>query len=200
MFARATPFPLHKEINAMHLRVVDIFEDPHVWACVDDGCNSGCHSEMWHENARHKWARKGVCSYLQDPRSTNFAGVGNAPSAGKFVIPVGFMLEESQLRLPGSVESHEMKHGTHPLLISQSVQAKLGMRKDMREGSITFKDYDDQRVEVCRQKGTGLFIIRIDHFSIDDYLNPRSGGTEVFRGFVFPHLRKEYDAKLEAAH
>ena len=36
---------LHKERNAMHLRVVDPFGDPHVWAIIDEGCNSVCHGQ-----------------------------------------------------------------------------------------------------------------------------------------------------------
>ena len=38
-------------------REVDPYEDPHVWAVVDDGCDSACHSIFWHENAKQKWQK-----------------------------------------------------------------------------------------------------------------------------------------------
>ena len=53
--------------------------------------------------------------------------------------------------------------------MSQACQAKLGMTKLVRDGSITLDDYDAQSLEVVRQVGTGLFMIRIDHMIYDDY-------------------------------
>ena len=58
---------------------------------------------------------------------------------------------------------------THPLLVSQACQAKLGMTKRVRDGSITLDDYDALSLEVARQVGIGLFMIRIDHLIRDDY-------------------------------
>ena len=55
-----------------------------------------------------------------------------------------------------------------PLLLSQACQAKLGMTKRVRDGSITLDDYDAQSLEVARQVGTGLFMIRIDHLIYND--------------------------------
>ena len=37
------------------------------------------------------------------------------------------------------------------------------MSTRVRDGSITLDDYDKQSLEVARQVGTGLFVIRIDH-------------------------------------
>ena len=51
---------------------------------------------------------------------------------------------------------------THFLLLSQACQAKLGMTKRVRDGSITLADYDAQSLDVARQVWTGLFMIRID--------------------------------------
>ena len=43
----------------------------------------------------------------------------------------------------------------------------------MHEGSITLDACDAQSLEVARQVGTGLFMIRIDHLIHDDYVcNP----------------------------
>ena len=69
--------------------------------------------------------------------------------------------------VPGSVISHEMPGSSHPMLLSQSAQALLGFRKDVRDGTIKMKDYDDQDLEVVRQQRTGLFMIRMDHIHYD---------------------------------
>eukprot|EP00974_Lingulodinium_polyedra_P037411 3588444-Lingulodinium_polyedra.AAC.1 len=47
--------------------------------------------------------------------------------------------------------------------MSQSRQAKLGMTKSMRTGEITLGDYG-QQLEVVRRSGSGLFMVRIDHW------------------------------------
>ena len=73
------------------------------------------------------------------------------------------MLEPSRLRLPGLIESHEVKDGKRLMLLSQAAQAKLGFIKNVRRGTITMEDYEGQELEVCRQIGTGLYIVRIDH-------------------------------------
>ena len=47
------------------------------------------------------------------------------------------------------------------------------MTKRVRDGSITLDDNDAQSLEVARQVGTGLFMIRIDHLLNNDYVcNP----------------------------
>ena len=43
------------------------------------------------------------------------------------------------------------------------------MTKRVRDGSITLDDYDEQSLEVVRQVGTGLFVIRIDHLIYIDF-------------------------------
>ena len=30
-------------------RVVDIYKDPGIWICLDEGCNSNCHGDQWAE-------------------------------------------------------------------------------------------------------------------------------------------------------
>ena len=69
------------------------------------------------------------------------------------------------------VHSHESHEKTHPLLLSQACQAKLGMTKRVRDGSITLDDYDARSFEVARQVGTGVFMIRIDHCVCNLLLN-----------------------------
>ena len=36
------------------LPVVDIFNDPHIYACLDEGCNSNCHGDEWVANTEWK--------------------------------------------------------------------------------------------------------------------------------------------------
>ena len=74
--------------------------------------------------------------------------------------------------IPGCVHSHEIPEKTHLLLLSQACQAKLGMTKRVRDGSIALADYDAQSLDVARQVGTGLFMIRIDLIYNDYVCNP----------------------------
>ena len=50
---------------------------------------------------------------------------------------------------------------------NKQYHAALGFEKDMRFGIIHLKDYDGLGLEVCRQKGSGLFVVRIDRFIPD---------------------------------
>ena len=71
------------------------------------------------------------------------------------------------------MHSHEIPEKTHLLLRSQACQAKLGMAKRVCDGSITLDDYGAQLLEVARQVGTGLFMIRTDHLIYNDHVcNP----------------------------
>ena len=68
-------------------------------------------------------------------------------------IPMAIRLQESYMVIPECVHSHEIPEKTHPLLVSQACQAKLGMTNRVRYGSITLDDYDAQSLEVARQWG-----------------------------------------------
>ena len=125
---------------------------------------------MWRLNAEKKWAKLGFKCYMSDAKTTQFTGIGSSPTIGKWRLPAGFLLNESGMVLPGAIDSHETADSRHPLLISQSVQAKLGFTKSARKGTITLDDYEDQGLEVARQIRTGLFMIRIDHLLTEQYL------------------------------
>ena len=58
-------------------------------------------------------------------------------------------LQESDMVTPGCVHSHEIPEKTHPLSWSQACQAKLGMTKRVREGSITLDACDAQIIGIC---------------------------------------------------
>ena len=70
--------------------------------------------------------------------------------------------------IPRCVRSHEILEQTHPLLVPQACQEKSGMTQRVRDGSMTLDDYDAQSLEVARQVGPGLFVVRIDHLTYDD--------------------------------
>ena len=82
--------------------------------------------------------------------------------------PDGLKAQDFHGMTPGCVHSHEIPPKTHLLSLSQACQAKLGMIKRVRDGSITLDDCDSQSLEVVRQIGTGLFMIRIDHLIHND--------------------------------
>ena len=41
------------------LREVDVMEDESVWAILDEGCDTTCHSRQWRENAEAKFLNHG---------------------------------------------------------------------------------------------------------------------------------------------
>ena len=42
------------------LRRVNIYEDPGIWICLDEGCNSNCHGDAWAENTDQKLAKLNI--------------------------------------------------------------------------------------------------------------------------------------------
>ena len=53
------------------------------------------------------------------------------------------------------------------------MSSKARYDKTVRDDSITLDDHDAQSLEVVRQVGTGLFMIRIDHLIHNNYVrNP----------------------------
>ena len=106
-------------------------------------------------------------------KATTFNRVGTRTTSGKLKLPVAVNLEESCLIVPRCVRTHEMLEKSHFLLSSQACGAKLGMVKRVRDGTISLDGYGRQKLEVVRQAGIGLFMIRIDHLIFQDFLtNP----------------------------
>ena len=137
----------------------------------DHSCNSSCHTRLWRENAEKRLANLNFQCHLESSETTTFKGVGEKKTTGKWRIPLGLQLIKSKLDIQGSLCSHEMDAGDHVLLLSQSVQAKLGMIKNARSGSISLLDYEQQELEVVRMAKTGLFMIRIDHLSAERFFD-----------------------------
>ena len=149
--------------QTLSLRVVDPIADDGVWSMKDDGCNSCFHGEVWRQNAEAKMKVLRFQPIWVHRKATTFNGVETSTTCGKLKIPMAIQLQESDMVILGCVHSHEIPEKTRRLLLSQACQAKLGMTKRVRDGSITLDDYDAQSLEVVRQVGTGLFMIWIDH-------------------------------------
>ena len=169
--------PMHfNDTQTLKLRVGDPIADEGVWAIIVDGCNSCCHGEVWRQNAEAKMKVLRFQPIWVHRKATTFNEVGTSRTSGKLKYPMAIRLYESDMVIPGCVHSHEVPKKTHPLLLSQACQAKLGMTKRVRDGSITLDDYETQSLEVVRQVGTGLFMIRIDRLIYNDYVrNPLLG-------------------------
>ena len=105
------------------------------------------------DNAEAKMKVLGLHPIWLHRKATTFNGVGTSTTSGKLKIPMAIRLQESDVVIPGCVHSHEIPEKTHLLLVSQACQAKLGIAKRARDGSITLEDYDAQSLEVARQVG-----------------------------------------------
>ena len=53
---------------------------------------------------------------------------------------MGLKLQESGTVLPGYGDTHELEGPSHPMLLSQGAQAKLGFKKSSRHGTIEMED------------------------------------------------------------
>ena len=76
------------------------------------------------------------CDWVHQ-RTKTFTGIGNAQvkTYDKRIMPTCMQLKNSKMLLPGFLESHE-QDGSHPLLLSDDSQARLGFVKDMRDNVV----------------------------------------------------------------
>jgi len=144
------------------LREVDIVTDPGIWAILDEGCNTTCHSRSWRLNAQEKLEAMGFC--METCKATkNYNGVGaNATKAnGLFRIPFSIDIGSDLKNVAGIIASYELDHDSFvPLLLSLGNQATPGLVKDMRHGTCVLRDYEAD-VELCRAKQNQLLCINI---------------------------------------
>ena len=132
----------------LSLRVVDPIADEGV-AIIDDGCNSCCHGEVWQQNAGTKMKVLRLQPIWVDRKGTTFNGVGTSTTSGKLNTPMALRQQESDMVIPVCVHSHEIPEKTHLLLLSQACQAKLGMTKRVRDGSISCAPHSAQFIQRC---------------------------------------------------
>ena len=99
------------------MRIVNPLKSPHVWAVIDDGCNSACHGGEWRRNAEEKFARLGFQPFLIEDRSCTFNGIEDSKAKGYWRLPFAVQLVESEMVIPGIQASYEFEDRDHPLLI-----------------------------------------------------------------------------------
>ena len=114
------------------LPVVDIYDSPGVFAVLDEGCNSTVHGTEWIANAARKLSNLGYSTRFSSNAARTFKGLsGETEILGGRRIPFSIMGLDGEARVPGVLESHEIK-GTAPLLLWLYAQAQLGISKDLR--------------------------------------------------------------------
>ena len=75
---------------SMNFESIDIEKSPHVFALLDEGCNSTCHSSAWAAEAEKKLARFGYTMPLKDDGGKSFAGLGSGSTKTKGVRSIPF--------------------------------------------------------------------------------------------------------------
>ena len=60
-----------------NLRAVDIFDDPGVWATLDEGCNACCHGRAWARNAEDKFDALGYHPEWVHRETKTYNGIGS---------------------------------------------------------------------------------------------------------------------------
>ena len=176
------------------LREIDILTDDGIWAILDEGCNTTCHSHEWRINAEKKLLQKGfTMEYCHSEKSYNGVGGSATKASMMFRIPFAIEVGPEYKSLAGVIESFELETPPGhfvPMLISLSNQATLGLVKDMRKGTATLKDYGVE-IEICRARQNGLFCINIGaletatrcrHGKLPRHLRPLRIGSEDFVG------------------
>ena len=150
------------------LRVVDLLEDEGIWAVLDEGCNTTCHSKAWRLNAEEKYLKMGYCVEWQQA-DKEYHGVGDRPTKASSMYLFPFSVDTTGYckGLSGVVESFELDHQSFvPLLLSLGNQATLGLIKDMRAGKVWLSDYGDMELELCRAAQNGLLCVNIGRLDL----------------------------------
>ena len=144
---------------------MDPFGHDGIFALLDEGCNSSCHSRSWRINAELKLKRGPRLAMKDTPRTAGtYKGIGGAETTCRKVVPICLKMEPSELTVSGSIATNEIDGQDFPLLLSLQVQQKLGLKKDTRRGIVELTDYPGQFLRLYQHHRTGLLMIRLDHF------------------------------------
>ena len=147
-----------QDLVYMNFETVDVAKSPHVFAVLDEGCNSTCHSKSWAVDAEARLARLGYHMPLKDDGCKSFAGLGsgNTKTEGVRSIPFSLLLPDGNMN--GELDSHQLSTGNSPFLLSLHAQTKLGLVKDLEQGIITIKK---QTLNVKRCAKSGLLVLNL---------------------------------------
>ena len=174
------------------LPVVNIRTSPHVFAVLDEGCNSTVHGEDWGHESMSKYASFGYSTRFAKETSKTFKGLsGSTSTLGTRTFPFCLLPLDSvegeevshRERLCGALDSHEIPGGA-PLLLSLHAQSQLGMAKDLHLGtcSVRLPSNPDKTIELKlhRTSDSGLLCICLT----DGLLQGKQ--PRLVRGFAIP--------------
>ena len=146
------------------LPVVDIYQSSGVYAVLDEGCNSTVHGTEWISNAAKKLSNLGYSTRFSSNAARTFKGLsGETETLGGRHIPFSIVGLDGESRVPGVLESHEIK-GTAPLLLSLYAQAQLGICKDLRTNLYGVRLPSSDRlipIQMYVTKDSGLLCINL---------------------------------------
>ena len=174
------------------LPVVNVRTSPHVFAVLDEGCNSTVHGEDWGHESMSKCASFGYSTRFVKETSKTFKGLsGSTSTLGARTFPFCLLPLDSvegeevshRERLCGALDSHEIPGGA-PLLLSLHAQSQLGMAKDLHLGtcSVRLPSNPDKTIELKlhRTSDSGLLCICLT----DGLLQGKQ--PRLVRGFAIP--------------
>ena len=151
----------------MNFETVDIARSSHVFAVLDEGCNSTCHSKAWAVDAEARLARLGYSMPLKDDSCKSFAGLGSGNTKTEGVRSIPFSLLLSDGNMNGELDSYQLSTGNSPLLLSLHAQTKLGLVKDLAKGVVSIKD---QPLNIKRCSKSGLLVLNLTE-GLTDIIN-----------------------------
>ena len=146
-------------------------EQYRIYAILDEGCNSSCHTSDWADHAGGVYYKMGLMiGDLYGPVKS-YAGIGSAKTRGKRKIPIAIeLLQPKNPRdrvVQGEVSSNELNVPGFYMLLSLHAQGTLGMVKDVAAGTCFMKD-QQACCQLYEVKGSKLRAICINDFAPDD--------------------------------
>ena len=178
------------------LPVVDIYQSSGVYAVLDEGCNSTVHGTEWISNAAKKLSNLGYSTRFSSNAARTFKGLsGETETLGGRHIPFSIMGLDGESRVPGVLESHEIK-GTAPLLLSLYAQAQLGISKDLRTNLYGVRLPSSDRlipIQMYVTRDSGLLCINLT----DGLLLPKQ--PKLLRSYKIPDPPVSLNVRVAAA-
>ena len=178
------------------LPVVDIYQSSGVYAVLDEGCNSTVHGTEWISNAAKKLSNLGYSTRFSSKAARTFKGLsGETETLGGRHIPFSIMGLDGESRVPGVLESHEIK-GTAPLLLSLYAQAQLGISKDLRTNLYGVRLPSSDRlipIQMYATRDSGLLCINLT----DGLLLPKQ--PKLLRSYKIPDPPVSLNVRVAAA-
>ena len=125
----------------LNLPTVDVMDpdDPRVYAALDEGCNTTCHSSAWGEMATKKLEARGYSfQWKEDADAPTFIGLGSkSTTKGRRSMPFALQAQDGEESIYGHLEPYEASADGTPLLISLYCQVALGMIKDLTRRTVS---------------------------------------------------------------